>query len=75
MTKRIYWHRITVTDLTGTEHTFMYPSVCKHFSVIEFMGALEDLDYAGYPATETYAGLSMIEADKDAGWWYYKMEG
>lgn len=73
--KPIYWHRITVYDLTGTEHTFMYPSNYKHWGVEEFMTALDDLDYAGYPATASYAGWSLIEAEKDARYWFYKMVG
>lgn len=75
MLKKIYWYRITVTDLTETEHTFMYPSTYRYWGVNEIMEALEDLDCDGYPATVEYAGWSMIDIDKDAGYWFYKMGG
>ena len=72
--RKIYWHRITVTDLTGSEKTFMYPSGDMYWGVPEIMNALEDLDCDGYPAVESYAGYSIIEDGKDAGWLYYKMK-
>lgn len=72
--RKIHWHRITVTDLTGSEKTFMYPSGYMYWGVPEIMSALEDLDCDGYPAVESYAGYSMIEDGKDATYLYYMME-
>lgn len=72
--KAIYWHRITVYTMSGHEETFMYPSNYKIWDDIDLLNALYDLDYDGYPATQSYAGWSLIDDDKNAGWVYYKME-
>ena len=72
--KIVYWHRITVYTMSGHEETFMYPSNSKIWDEIDFLDALYDLDYDGYPATQSYAGWSLIDDDKNAAWVYYRME-
>lgn len=72
--KIVYWHRITVYTMTNQEETYMYPSGSKIWDITDLLSALYDLDYSGYPATQSYAGWSLIDDNKDAGWVYYKME-
>ena len=72
MTK-IYWHRITIKTLFLGEVTYMYPSAYRYWNPVELNHALYDLDLDGYQASEEFAGISYMEAGKNACYYYYNL--
>ena len=76
MTK-IYWHRITFMTLFFGDRAYMYPSIYKNWNPEDLLNALHDLDLDDQHHRvykEEVAGISYIEAGKDAGFYYYHME-
>lgn len=76
MTK-IYWHRITHMTLFFGDRTYMYPSIYRNWRPEDLLHALRDLDLDDQyhrVYKEEIAGISYLEAGKNAAYYYYNME-